>query len=294
VFWISAVLAAVAAVGLFFVLPETHVPTLERRERNRQAGKRRPRTVMVELSADSDQPEKPDLARPRSLGWVLRRAVSMPVKIAFHAHCAVVLAVICIFNGLLNMIISSLGSVYQHRYHFPPTTAGLVYLGFGIGGVAGLGMARKLSRLTIRVLHLADRGPLNVLPFLSMAFVPPLVGLLIYGWMLEYPVFWFVPLIGVFLFFLGCVSVRLSTILFLVETVPDFPASALAAHTIASSIGGSILPLATFPLYEAVGYGWGNTVIAFANVGMCLIIILMYLVLAARMYGEGWDPRVKL
>jgi predicted MFS family arabinose efflux permease len=151
----------------------------------------------------ADGPSTAEVAREIS------RAVSLPGKIALHAHCAVVLAVVCIFNGLLNMIISSLGSVYQSQYHFSPDTAGLVYLGLGVGGVAGLlGLAKRLTKLTKSALHLDDRGPLDVLPFLSMAFVPPLLGLLCYGWTLEYGVFWLVPLIGLFFFFLGCMSVR--------------------------------------------------------------------------------------
>jgi len=72
--------------------------------------------------------------------------------------------------------------------------------------------------------------------------------------------------------------------IFLVEAFPGFTASAVAAHTIFSSIGGSAIPIGTFPLYERVGYGWGNSIIAFINLGLCLIPLLMYI--AAHLLGR--------
>ena len=80
--------------------------------------------------------------------------------------------------------------------------------------------------------------------------------------------------------------------MFLVEAVPNFSASALAAFTVASSVGGAILPLATFSLYDSIGYGWGNTVIGMINVALC--VIPLYLYIAARKLGEGWKIEVTL
>ena len=71
--------------------------------------------------------------------------------------------------------------------------------------------------------------------------------------------------------------------MFLVEAVPNYTASALAAHTIFSSIGGALVPIGTFPLYDKVGYGWGNSAIAFLNLALCIIPITMY----SMSHGSG-------
>lgn len=78
--------------------------------------------------------------------------------------------------------------------------------------------------------------------------------------------------------------------MFLIEAVPEYSASALAAHTVASSVGGSLIPLATFSIYEKIGYGWGNTAIAAVNLGLCLIPATMLLI--SRKAPEKWKSEV--
>lgn len=87
-------------------------------------------------------------------------------------------------------------------------------------------------------------------------------------------------------------ALQLSTQIFLIETVPEYTASALAAHTIASSVGGSMIPLSTFPIYERVGYGWGNTIIASINMGLCLITVTMLFV--SKKLPDTWNVEIRL
>lgn len=74
----------------------------------------------------------------------------------------------------------------------------------------------------------------------------------------------------------------MSTQVFLIEAVPNYIASALAAHTVASSVGGALIPLVTFPVYDHVGYGWGNTIAAMVNLGLCLIPLSTVVVSSKR------------
>ncbi|KAF2806018.1 uncharacterized protein BDZ99DRAFT_102399 [Mytilinidion resinicola] len=75
----------------------------------------------------------------------LKRSVTILVVITRHLPALVILILIGIFNGLVNMILSTLGSVFQFQYHFPPATAGLSYLGLRIGGMVGLAVTPHLS-----------------------------------------------------------------------------------------------------------------------------------------------------
>jgi hypothetical protein len=51
--------------------------------------------------------------------------------------------------------------------------------------------------------------------------------------------------------------------MYLVDTYTRYSASALAANTILRSVVGAVLPLAGQPMYDALGLGWGNSVLAF-------------------------------
>ncbi|KAB5584718.1 major facilitator superfamily domain-containing protein [Coniochaeta sp. 2T2.1] len=294
VFWIASILAGIAAIGLFFVLSESHLPTLQRR-----AGVRSSRVRATEANIDG-QPRRtstaqPPVPAPAPIISVLTRAISLPGRIAlFHLPCALVLALICVFNGLTNMILSSLGSVYQTAYGFPTITAGLSYLGIGLGGLTALSFASKMAT-AVAVKFGGEEGakrPENALPFLFIIGPLGSIGLLWYGWSLEARVHWIVPILGLFFFGFTYLSVRLATQVILVEAVPNFSASALAAHTVASSIGGAFVPLSTFPLYRAIGYGWGNTVIAGINLSACLIPLGMFAI--ARKRGSKWSMVVSL
>lgn len=56
----------------------------------------------------------------------------------------------------------------------------------------------------------------------------------------------------------------------------------MAAHTVTSSIGCALIPLATFPTNEHVGCGWGNTIIAMVNLGLCAIPLILTLMSRTR------------
>lgn len=48
-----------------------------------------------------------------------------------------------------------------------------------------------------------------------------------------------------------------------------YAASAIAANTELRSLVGALLPLAGTPMYDALGLGWGNSLLGF----LCLIMI---------------------
>lgn len=191
-------------MGLFFVLDESHLPTLIRRNGRKsvstqQAGARLQAAGGVQA--------------PPSVMVVLARTVSLPGRIAFlHVPCALILVLICVFNGLTNMILSSLGSVYQTAYVFPTMTAGLSYLGIGFGGLSALAFAKKMTE-AVAVKFGGEEGasrPENALPFLFIVGPLGSAGLLWYGWSLQEQVHWIVPIVGLFFFGFTYLSIRVS------------------------------------------------------------------------------------
>ncbi len=118
------------------------------------------------------------------------------------------------------------------------------------------------------------------LPLLPVGaiFIP--VGLFIYGWPAEYKVHWIVPIVGTGLIGVGNILVFFSIQTYLVDAFTFYAASALASNTIVRSIAGALLPLAAPRLYERLGYGWGNSLLAFIAI---LFLPVSFVILK---YGE--------
>ena len=94
------------------------------------------------------------------------------------------------------------------------------------------------------------------------SFLVP-VGFFWYGWCAEAKTHWVLPNIGVVLFSAGIVVLFLSIQLYIMDSYVQYTASALASTIILRSIFGFTFPLFAPSMYEALGYGWGNSVLAF-------------------------------
>ena len=58
---------------------------------------------------------------------------------------------------------------------------------------------------------------------------------------------------------------------YLIDAFTRYAASAVAANTVLRSLFGGLLPLSGLRLYNALGFGWGNSLLGF--VGIVLIPI---------------------
>lgn len=74
----------------------------------------------------------------------------------------------------------------------------------------------------------------------------------------------------------------------MIDAYMEYAASAIAAGNILRSLTASLLPLTAIPLYSRLGYGWGNSVLAFISLALGAMAILY------RKYGEQWRERFKI
>lgn len=73
--------------------------------------------------------------------------------------------------------------------------------------------------------------------------------------------------------------------MYLIDTFTIYAASALAAIIVIRSIGGAVLPLAALPMYNTLGYGWGNSILGFIA---AVMIPMPFLIIR---YGERLRER---
>ena len=62
---------------------------------------------------------------------------------------------------------------------------------------------------------------------------------------------------------------------YLVDSFTKYAASAMAANTVLRSLGGALLPLCGQRMYDTLGYGWGNSLLAFIAIAMIVPVFLL-------------------
>jgi hypothetical protein len=67
---------------------------------------------------------------------------------------------------------------------------------------------------------------------------------------------------------------------YLVDAFTIYAASAMAANTVFRSLAGAMLPLAGPKMYQALGLGWGNSLLGFIALALCVLPVIFWL------YGE--------
>ena len=190
-------------MSLFFLLEETHQATLMRRAgSDTSTNTRSSKSSVIKENR-----------RYHHFGHTLRRSIRIPFLIAGHLPALAILVLISIFNGLVNMILSSLGSVFQSNYAFSPTTTGISYLGLGLGGTVGLAITPRISDYCgkRRSHPNGSKRPQHALPMMMIAGPLASIGLLWHGWSCEMHTHWIVPILGLWVFGLGYTSMQVSS-----------------------------------------------------------------------------------
>jgi hypothetical protein len=93
-------------------------------------------------------------------------------------------------------------------------------------------------------------------------------------------VHWIVPIIATSFIGLGNLTAMMTIQTYLVDAFTIHAASAIAANTVLRSIFGALLPLSGLSLFDALGLGWGNSLLGFISVAFIPVpIFFLY-------YGE--------
>lgn len=101
--------------------------------------------------------------------------------------------------GYLYLVFTTITSVFTETYGFSSSTAGLAFLGIGIGFLIGQGIFTYTSDAYVQ--RRAAREGNGMLPEYRLLWLPfggavlP-IGFFIYGWTAEYKVHWIAPIIG--------------------------------------------------------------------------------------------------
>jgi multidrug resistance protein len=283
VFWVLTIVSGVVTVAMAAFGRETFAPVLLQRKTlaiRKETGDERWRSKL-----DSGLPHKE----------LLKRSLLRPLKmLLFSPICTIFALYLVMVYGYLYLLFTSISYVFQQQYGFGTTTVGLVYLGLGVGSFIGLAAYTVDSNKTVKA-QAGSQGVakpevrLRLLPL--GAFIMP-CGFFIYGWTAQYKTHWIAPIIGLGVIgvgknaavalleiilteYTGNLICFMAISIYLVDAYTTYAASALAANTVMRSIAGATLPLCGLKMYDQLGLGWGNSLLAFIAIAMLPIPILI-------------------
>lgn len=264
VFFSTSAAAVLVQILGFWFLKETYGAAL--------LGNKKKELIKItgnkELHTEFDTPN-------RSFKAHIGTAFKRPFKLLFTQPIVQLLSLYIGFvYGVLYLVLSTFPLLWKTKYNESNIfIAALNYISLGLGFFLGTQIAAKTADRIYKSLKKKNgdvgRSEFRVpLMFPGAVMVP--IGLLIYGWSAQEKVFWLVPNIGAAIFAAGNQLVFQNCQTYIVDAYTRYAASAIAATTFFRSLGGFAFPLFADAMYQALGYGWGNSVLAFAGIAIGL------------------------
>lgn len=193
-------------------------------------------------------------------------ALSRPViMLATQPICQVIGVYTFYVFGLSYLALASFAELWTTRYHESVSISGLHYLALALGYTVGTqSCAQLIDRVYKRVQESrgGEKQPEYRLPLLLLGTVLVPGGLLWYGWSAERHYLWIMPDIGIAIFGIGVRFTTQCVQLYALDVYPTYTASASAQGQFVRALSGFTFPLFAPYLYESLGYGYGNTVLA--------------------------------
>ncbi|RDW87742.1 hypothetical protein BP5796_03436 [Coleophoma crateriformis] len=256
VFWLIAITFGIVTIFAFLVMRETYAPVILGRKAARLRKSTGNPAYHSRLSSDLTTKQ------------LFAHSIMRPVKMfCFSPIVAAMCIYIAVMYGLLYILFTTFTFVFEGVYGFSTSSAGLAFIGSGIGTFCGLAFVAGFSDRTLK--RRAAKGktitPEDRLPFLITvpAALSLPIGLFMYGWGVEYRVHWILAQIGTTFIGFGMIAILMCIQTYLVDAYTLHAASVTAANAVLRSLLGALLPLGGLKLYDSLGYGWGNSLLAF-------------------------------
>ncbi|CAI7613213.1 unnamed protein product [Penicillium glandicola] len=258
VFWVIVIPMAILTILSPFLVRETYAPVLL----EAKARRLRKETGNLQLKSRLN----PGFSRRE----VIIMALIRPPKLLLTSFVVTIIALeVAVVYGYQYLVFTTLAYIFQDKYHLSTGMSGLVYLGTGVGTILGVFIIgyttdKVAERKKTRASALGKEvQPEEYLwPMLPSGLLAP-VGLLWYGWSLQANASPVVPVVGLGVFGFAMMGIFQPAQVYLLNAFPTHAASALAAMNILRSLAGGLLPLTGQGLYDALGMGWGNSLLAF-------------------------------
>ncbi|KAG9050848.1 hypothetical protein FS837_001958 [Tulasnella sp. UAMH 9824] len=233
--------AVIQLLGIVF-LRETYAPKLlsiKTRQLRKTTGNPSLRSMYT-------KPGHIDVYDATPLQWVkiVAKGALRPLKMLVKQPIVQVFAVYqALMYGTMYLTLTTFAALWTQEYHYSVGIAGLHYIALGIGFTAGSQFGARGLDLIYKRLKARNGGvgtPEMRMPLMMFMSVLLPVGLVIYGWSAQ------------------------------VDHYTLHAASAIGATSSFRSLAGFGFPLFANAMFRSLGLGWGNTLLAFVAVAICI------------------------
>ncbi|PWY75800.1 putative efflux pump antibiotic resistance protein [Aspergillus eucalypticola CBS 122712] len=263
VFYATSIADGVIQVAGLFFLQETYAPIILKK----RAKKLRKETADTNYQTEFERQNK-------TLGEIMGGALIRPFRLLSTQPIVQALAAYMAYiYGTMYLVLSTFPSLWTSPEYYNESTGigGLNYISLGLGFWLGSQICAPLNDRIYRRLKGKNNGvgkPEFRVPLLFVgAFLIP-AGLFIYGWTAQTHCHWIAPNIGACLYGMGNIISFQCLQTYIVDSYTRFAASALAAVACMRSLAGFGFPLFAPYMYQALDYGWGNSLLAFIAIAL--------------------------
>ena len=256
IFYVTSIAdACIQVFGLFF-LQETYAPKLLAQKTKRL----RKETGNQDLKSEFDDHHIP-------LSRRLVTAISRPFIMITTQPIIIVLTIFMAYlYGLTYIVLSTYPTLWTNDYHQSVGVAGLNYISVGIGYFLGAQICAPLNDRIYSRLKKQNNGigkPEFRIPILIISSALTPIGLFWYGWSAQAHTHWLMPNIGQVFLSAGIIVGFQSIQTYIVDAYTRYAASGIAAATVLRSLAGFGFPLFAPAMYNALGRGWGDSLLGF-------------------------------
>ncbi|KAL4895338.1 major facilitator superfamily domain-containing protein [Aspergillus ambiguus] len=280
VFWVLLIASGVMALAIEALNQETYAPVLIRRKTAKLA------KTLGRSDLRSAYEKNHEHA---SVGEILVQGMKRPILLLVKSPIVLLLSLyMSLIYGLLYLFFTTIPTVFTTQYGFSTGLSGLAYLGIGVGFILGLGsVAATNDRIVVK---LTDRKgkyePEMRLPLMIFFSCILPISFFWYGWTADKHVHWIAPIIGMIPFGVGMMGVYLPIQAYVIDCYSAYAASANATLTATRSLVGALLPLAGPAMFEALGLGWGNSLLGF--LALAFVPIPLFFTRYGKAIREKW------
>lgn len=261
-FWSVTIFGVVVQILIYFTLPETYGPRIlfwKAEKLRKETGNEKLRT-QFEL-------------QDRRWGTIMSHAIVRPFKLLFTQPIIMFLAAyLSLVYGVIYLMLSTFPMVWTDIYHESTGIGGLNYLSMAIGMTAGAQTGGRVIDLVYKRLSAKAPGgkgrPEFRIPILFVSTAMIGGGLFMYGWSAQYHTHWIVPDIGACIFGMGTTMSFTGLQTYTIDAYTVYAASAIGTTAVTRSMTGFGFPLFAPTMYQHLGFGWGNSVLGFAALGI--------------------------
>jgi len=255
IFWVLSIFDGVLMLCAFLIFPETYAGTILHRKAkllHKQTGE--------EYYTEYYQTNQ-------ALSSRLVVSLTRPCRLLLRQPIIQLMSFYLAYNfGILYIVLSTFASLWTERYGQSVSRSGLHYIALAVGyTIAAQGGARVTDRVWqyLKARKQGETQPEYRVPLMIPGAIIIPIGLFWYGWTAQEHTFWLLPDIGIAIFGCGIIIGTQAMQAYVMDAFRKHVASVSAASQLLRSIAGFAFPLFAPQMYQTLGYGWGNSLLAF-------------------------------